>query len=172
MKKQTLFLLDQIKFLTSKYDLKAKYEYNSDIDIHFVLLYSPTLDLDFVEDISDKLYESFVEEFPKSMVAVMDNNHKYKFRFDILFDNTFNENKINKTLTVEEYDTIIEHQGKEEPQPILVNELIKNLVYSEVKSKNKTTYKNAIKLPDAMLKNNPSQSINIDVKEEEYALAA
>ncbi|PWW25398.1 hypothetical protein [Chryseobacterium sp. AG844] len=87
MKKQTNFLLDQIKFLTSKYDLKAKYEYNSDIDIHFVLLYSHTLDLDFVEKISDELYESFVNEFPKSMVAVMDKNNKYQFRFESIFDN-------------------------------------------------------------------------------------
>lgn len=89
MNKQTRYLLNEIKRLTKEFDLKAKYEYNSDIDIHFVLMYSDSLDIEVVDQLSDQLYLEFVTEFPDGMVAVMDRENKYKFRFESLFDNTF-----------------------------------------------------------------------------------
>lgn len=87
MKKQTEYLLKEIITLINKQNVLVKYEYNHDIEVHFILLYSKTLDSDTINNIADELYLNFVKLFPKSMVAIFDENQKYEFRFDCLFSN-------------------------------------------------------------------------------------
>ncbi|MBP1165025.1 hypothetical protein JOE44_001909 [Chryseobacterium sp. PvR013] len=91
MKKQIQFLIDKFKYITDCYNVFIKYEFNSDIEIHFVQLYSNSLEENFIEQITDTLYNDFIAAFPNELVAIMDEKAKYKFRFDVLFDNTKND---------------------------------------------------------------------------------
>lgn len=88
MKKQIQFLLEKISSLVNLYEILVKYEFNSDIEIHFIKITSNKIDNKILNTISDNLYVDFVKEFPHDLVAVLDESSKYEFRFDILFDNS------------------------------------------------------------------------------------
>lgn len=97
MNKQAKYLLEEIsKNLKTYKDLIIKYEYNSNVHAHFILLYSNTLDKETINTISDNIYLNFVELFPDSIVAIFDNETKYDFKFNILYDNTNVDNCIIK----------------------------------------------------------------------------
>ncbi|CAD0220277.1 hypothetical protein [Chryseobacterium sp. JV274] len=97
MNKQIKYLLEEIgKILKIHKDLLIKYEYNSNVHVHFILLYSKTLDKDTINAISDSMYLNFVEFFPDSIVAIFDNDTKYEFKFESLYDNTNVDNCVVK----------------------------------------------------------------------------
>lgn len=166
MNKQTNYLLQELDRLTLNHELLAKYEYNSDIDIHFVLLYSESMETKIVEKISNKLYENFVSKFPKSMVAVMDPSDKYKFRFEVLFDNfskrslscfskNNNTNLLDEIVSLSSYNTITISSSN-----IAANQALYNI---------KTVYKKAMSLKKVNKISNIEPIVSFN---EEYAIAA
>jgi hypothetical protein len=178
MKKQIQFLLDKIKNITEQYNVFVKYEFNSDIEIHFVQICSKSIKENIIEQIADNLYNEFIESFPSELVAILDDKSKYKFRFEILFDNTQNnfvEISENSIYEPNHYD-VVEYLGSRseflDRKSIFIDQLIKNLVYSELKIKCKTTYKNELVIPKIRQKSNKGGSFNVDSRDEEYALAA
>lgn len=160
MNKQTQYLLIEIKRLIDKYDLQIKYEYNSDINIHFIRILSNTLAIENINNLSDNLYLKFVEAFPDSIVAVMDQNDKYNFRFESLFDNTTVSNTLYEEVIFN--DNIYFNNSNLESF-----ELSKKLIRKVNHYSRKTLYKDSLCLKESFLKGPV-----LDHSNEELALAA
>lgn len=90
MKTPKEFLLEKIEFILSKFpEAKIKYEYNSFIHSHNILL--KPLEIYNNEDyyeLEDLINDEFVEEFPGELVVFKSSDSKYVFEDEILFDNT------------------------------------------------------------------------------------
>lgn len=160
MSKQTHYLLSEIEKLVDSYDLQIKYEYNTDINIHFVRILSNTLTIEDINNLSDALYERFVEVFPGSIVAIMDQNDKYTFRFESLFDNT----NVSETLYEE---VLFNNNIYFSDASVDFFELSEKLSKKVNHYSKKTLYKDNICLKESFLK-----SPVLDNSNEELALAA